>query len=262
MKQQRLVVVLAATSLIAAACGGDDDSAGESAAGIVVDGAGDAAIVVDESPGDVATGDGTDGGADDAGAGELVIAGSGGDAAASDGAASTGDMTEEEQALAFAQCMRDEGIEEWPDPTTSADGSIDLLGGAGPGGGGGGLGGGQDGGPTGELQAAFEVCGEIIEGASFLPGGGAGGGFDDPEFQDQFLEFAQCLRDNGLDVDDPDFGNFQPGQGGGGGGGLFGENFDPQDPDSQAAIEACQGLFGGGFGPGGGQGGNRGGEGN
>ncbi|MCH8991206.1 MAG: hypothetical protein IIA44_05580, partial [Acidobacteria bacterium] len=65
-------------------------------------------------------------------------------------------------------------------------------------------------------------------------------------------------------VDDPDFSNFGPGQGGGGGdgpggggGGLFGGQFDPDDPEVQAALEACQDIFGGGFGPrGGGGGGN------
>ena len=34
------------------------------------------------------------------------------------------------------------------------------------------------------------------------------------EFQDTFLEFASCMRDNGYDMPDPDFSNFgQPGQG-------------------------------------------------
>ncbi|MEO1059238.1 MAG: hypothetical protein AAFY28_20215, partial [Actinomycetota bacterium] len=77
-------------------------------------------------------------------------------------------------------------------------------------------------------------------------------------------EFAQCLRDNGLDVDDPDFENFGPGGGGGGGGGgLFGEGFNPQDPAVQPVIEECQSLFAGGdFAPGGGRGGPGGGAGN
>ena len=49
-------------------------------------------------------------------------------------------------------------------------------------------------------------------------------------------------------MDDPDLDEFT--QPGGGRGGLFGEGFDPQDPASQDAPDACQELFvGGGRGP-------------
>ncbi|MFK8022620.1 MAG: hypothetical protein AB8G26_01545 [Ilumatobacter sp.] len=144
-----------------------------------------------------------------------------------------GVMTEEEQALAFAQCMRDEGLD-WPDPTTAADGSIDITGGViGPGTSG------QVDLQSDDFANAAETCGPIVEGASFLPGGGGG---IDAETQDQLLQFAQCLRDEGVDVDDPDFGALSPG-----GGGIFGD-FDPQDPANSAAIQACQTLFAGGLG--------------
>ncbi len=213
--------VLAVAGLLLAACGGDDE--GNSATPeVVIDGVADAAEPADDPAG-----------TEDAGSG----------------------ASDEELALQFAQCMRDEGVD-WPDPVTNADGSIDLFGGRGPAGA---AGGGADGGDE-AAQAAFEICGPLIEGASFLPGGGE----IDTEIQDSFLEFTQCLRDNGLDVDDPDFDNFGPGGGGGGGGGaagLFGDGFDPQDPAAQAAIEACQGVFaGGGFGGPGGPGGQQGGD--
>jgi hypothetical protein len=65
------------------------------------------------------------------------------------------------------------------------------------------------------------------------------------DFQDALLEFTQCLRDQGLDVDDPQFGTGggpQFGGGGGAGGGLFG-GADPNDPGVRAAQEACAPLL-------------------
>lgn len=171
--------------------------------------------------------------------------------------------SDEDALLAFAQCMRDNGVEDFQDPVVGEGGGV-TFGFGGPGGGGGG-----DGGPFGgvdreTVQAAFEACGEDLEGFAIGPGGGD---FDPSEIQDQLFAFAQCLRDNGIDVDDPEFSNFGPqvdendGQGGDGGpqfNSPFGPNFDPSDPAVQAAIEACQGE-GGGFGiggrPGGGPGG-------
>jgi hypothetical protein len=55
--------------------------------------------------------------------------------------------------------------------------------------------------------------------------------------QDVLLEFAQCMREHGIDVPDPDF------SGGGPGGGLFGGEIDPDDPDFQAAQQACQPIL-------------------
>jgi hypothetical protein len=51
------------------------------------------------------------------------------------------------------------------------------------------------------------------------------------------LAFAQCLRDEGVDVSDPDLSN--------GAAGLLDWEFDPEDPANAAAIEACQTLFAG-----------------
>ena len=85
-----------------------------------------------------------------------------------------------------------------------------------------------------EVQAALPVCGPIIAGASFLPNSGEG---MTTETQDQFLAFAQCLRDEGVDVSDPDLSN--------GAAGLLDWEFDPEDPANAAAIEAWQSLFAG-----------------
>lgn len=163
------------------------------------------------------------------------------------------DQTDEEALLAFAACMRENGVENFQDPTVNADGSVDFQF----------RGGGQDGeNPFGDtdretVQAAFQACSDDLDGVALGPGGGD---FDISEFQDTFVEFAACMRENGVQMDDPDFsGGFGPGQGGGGaGGGIFGD-LDPDDPDVQAALEVCQGIFGndlpGGGGPGGGPGG-------
>ncbi len=231
----KTTALAAGAVLVLAACGGgDDDTATESAS--------DQLVITDSA------------GADDDG-GELVIADGGSAEASTDAAAAENDVvsdeptasseasasSEDEQALAFAACMRDEGID-WPDPTFNADGSIDLLGGLGPGGGGG-AGAGQLFSDQDSLEDAFEVCGPLVEGASFLPDQSE---FLNEETQDQLLEFAQCLRDEGLDVDDPDLSEFAASGGAGGPAGLFGDGFDPDDPAVQDAIGECQGIFVGG----------------
>jgi hypothetical protein len=149
------------------------------------------------------------------------------------GADSSGadDQTDEDLALAFAQCMRDEGVD-FEDPTVNGDGSIDLFAGNPP------EGSGEDRRFDDATRDAFAECGDIVQGASFLPGGG-----DQTELEDDLLEFAQCLRDQGLDVDDPDLGGGF-GARGEGGGGPFGSGFDPSDPASAEAIDTCQDSLG------------------
>ena len=56
----------------------------------------------------------------------------------------------------------------------------------------------------------------------------------DPE--DAFLLFAECLRDEGLDVSDPGFSS------GRGPGGIL-RGIDRQDPEVQAALETCRPLI-------------------
>ncbi len=217
-----LLCLLATTGLVASACSSSDDSTAAADDGGIVLTDDDSELVIESDPAAA-----TDDPPADAGNTELIVDES---AAAVE---STGDDTEEELALQFADCMRSEGLD-WPDPTTQADGSIDITGGV--------IGAGPDS-PvdvrSDESRAALDVCGPIVAGASFLPN--AGNGLD-TETQDQLLEFSQCLRDNGVDVDDPDFS--------GGGlptGGLFGD-FDPEDPANADAIEVCQTLFAGGVG--------------
>lgn len=62
------------------------------------------------------------------------------------------------------------------------------------------------------------------------------------DFQQAMLDYAQCLRDNGIDVADPQFdANGRPQFGDGAGGGPFGD-IDRSSPEFQAAEEACGDL--------------------
>lgn len=55
---------------------------------------------------------------------------------------------------------------------------------------------------------------------------------DRQEMQDSFQQFAQCMRENGVDVPDIDTSGDGPPAGGG--------QLDQDDPDVQAAMEKCQ----------------------
>ena len=152
--------------------------------------------------------------------------------AAGEEPAEAGDLTDEERLLAFAECMRENGVD-FPDPVVEADGTVTF--GFRPGGGGGGLQTGRD--PN--LPAARDACSGMLGGLAFGPGPG---GSDLIELQDRLLEFARCMRDNGVDMGDPDLSRFGPG-----GtdedqpGGPFGViEIDGDDPDLDAAFEVCQ----------------------
>jgi hypothetical protein len=124
--------------------------------------------------------------------------------------------------LAFAQCMRDEGFE-IEDPTVDADGNVHLPSPAG-------AGEGEGHASTEELQeAARGACGEYLEGVTQTAEHG-----DDTDQLDSMLAFAQCMRDQGVDFDDPD--PSAPGRAFGGG--LH--QLDRNDPAVQAALEVCQ----------------------
>lgn len=131
---------------------------------------------------------------------------------------------EEARLIEFSQCMRDSGVPDFPDAVVTEDGAVDF--------------GGfeqfdefdQD-----DMETAFDACLDKLEGLSFAPGGA---NFDLTGIQDTLLEFAMCMRDNGFDMPDPDFTNFDLGSGVG----PFGE-IDPTDPGFEEALEACQDIF-------------------
>lgn len=198
MKSRSLPILLLVFGLGAAACGSDGEATVEAAPLIVVEGT--------QAPDADASTDVPD----------------------ADPTSTEADQTDEELALEFTKCMRDEGVD-MADPTVNADGSIQLF---------------QPGAssnidpndPT--VADALDVCGDIIAGASFLPGAG----LDQSEIEDNLLGFAQCLRDLGIDVDDPDLSNGFAG----GPAAIFGDGFDPNDPATADAIQTCQATFGAG----------------
>ena len=93
----------------------------------------------------------------------------------------------EDALLEYAQCMRDHGVD-YPDPDVSGGGPINVQLGGDP----------ND--PA--MRDADEACHSIMDEAtsSFAP--------LDPEeaarMQEQMLDFAQCMRDHGIDFPDPE----------------------------------------------------------
>ena len=130
-----------------------------------------------------------------------------------DKAASAADP--QQAALVFAQCMRNNGVPDFPDP--DADGRFRGLG--------------HEQGDDPKFRAAQEACRELAPGGEHEKLG-------DPAFVEQMREFSQCMRDNGLpDYPDPDAD-----------GRLRGVGHEQQgDPKFQAAMATCrQKLPGGG----------------
>jgi hypothetical protein len=149
-------------------------------------------------------------GGDDTAKDEVASVSTGGATPATSGSAAASDP---EQGRKFAACMREKGVPEFPDP--GADGQLDM----------------------GQLrdadidrqkfQQAQEACRDLA------PNGGQRPQLDAAQ-QEQFRQFAQCMRDNGVDMPDPDpnGGGFGMGDGGG--------SFDQDDPTFSKAMEACQ----------------------
>ena len=145
--------------------------------------------------------------------------------------------------LEYAECMREQGID-FPDPQMTEDGGV-IVGGAASrsiedesGGGGPSL---SD---MEEMEDADAECRHIMEEVE-----GSMPELDpeqQAEMQDQALEFAQCMREHGIDMPDPEFdgdgGNFSISLGGPDDAGRI----DPSDDDFQEASEECGGE--GGFG--------------
>lgn len=108
----------------------------------------------------------------------------------------TTDMSQEEIATLFTSCLRDEGLNT-PDPVLNADGTVDwqalrmsvqqdpkfIQG-------------------SRDARDKIEACRPFLEGANLSQRRAAE---DEIELQDTLLEFAQCLREEGINVQDPDF---------------------------------------------------------
>ncbi|WP_350273903.1 hypothetical protein [Kribbella sp. HUAS MG21] len=105
--------------------------------------------------------------------------------------------------LKFAQCMRANGVDvPDPDPAKGLTGMGEID---------------RD---DPDFKPAMTKCKQYLS--------GLGGDPSSPEYQAQLLAFAQCMRDHGADVPDPDPN-----------GGFGGKGLDRSDPDVKAALEAC-----------------------
>jgi hypothetical protein len=77
------------------------------------------------------------------------------------------------------------------------------------------------------------------EAASGSDGGGGDGG-GNQSMEDAAVEYAECMRENGIDMPDPQVSDGRVRVGGPGGGGA---GFDPNSEEFQAAQEACQSIL-------------------
>jgi hypothetical protein len=127
--------------------------------------------------------------------------------------------------LNYAKCMREHGVD-MPDPQTNGDGGgVTIT---------------ISGGPKNEAQmnAAQEAC------KQYMPNGGAPPSMS-PEQIEQMRKFAQCMREHGVQMADPDPNNGgisignkpAPGPSESAGGMKAGP---PDDPNFKAAEEACK----------------------
>jgi hypothetical protein len=103
-------------------------------------------------------------------------------APAQTGTSSTG-ATNRQQAMKFAECMRDNGVKEFPDPDASGELTIDAI---------------ANGSSLDTNTAAFQ---QAISACKDLEPPGFTGHKRNAQEQANALAFAQCIRDNGV----PDF---------------------------------------------------------
>ncbi|NUQ89107.1 hypothetical protein [Glycomyces sp. MUSA5-2] len=173
MRRYLIALLLCLTALTAAACGDDADDGGVASAD------GDATESAD------------DGGGDE-------------------------DLSGFEEALAYSQCMRDNGVPEFPDPEQQGEGGVSL-----------GLPEGID--PESqEFKDAEAACEDM------QPGPDENATID-PEIYEKLVEYSECMRENGVE----NFPDPEPG------GGIMVSpdmGFDPQSQEFQDAEAACADL--------------------
>lgn len=135
--------------------------------------------------------------------------------------------------LRFAQCMRDHGIDMSDPETAPGGGFTQRIDGRGV--------------DPEKMQAAQEACDDILNNA----GGGPKRELD-PEQLDKMVEFAQCMREHGIDMPDPSTDGkggimFRSNNGSAGGdssGKSFSDGINPESEEFQAAQEACSPILG------------------
>jgi len=162
----------------------------------------------------------------------------------------------EEKVLAFAKCMREHGVPSFPDPKVDAQGRIDA---------GGFRDNAQSAGFDPQSQSfrdAMTACRSDLQGVNF-----GRGNVDPSKLRDAAVQYAQCMRTQGLaNVTDPTFpqggfGGGGGGQGNGGNGGNGGQGTSGGQGQGGTGGQGGQGGVTGGQGGQGGQGqGGRGGN--
>jgi hypothetical protein len=137
-----------------------------------------------------------------------------GEGSSTNGSTTTAERDPEQAALDYAKCMREQGVD-MPDP--GANGELQLQ--VGPG-------------NKDKVEKAQRKCEPLLENAR-------------PKLseeqqsvmQDALLAFARCMREHGIDMPDPQFGEggrvTQRGQRG----------VNPDDPKFQEAQEACEPIL-------------------
>jgi len=123
---------------------------------------------------------------------------------------------DEAKVMAFAECMRDQGIE-MKDPEVDSEGNVqqpEFVDGVTY--------------TRVELTAPYEACLQYIEDLTF-----AQERQDPSEKIDQFIELATCLRDKGYDYDDPTAETLDTWQQ------DFRQTFNWEDEEAVADYEEC-----------------------
>jgi hypothetical protein len=170
---------------------------------------------------------GGDDGSDDAVASLDEGAAGDGDEADDGGGGGRRGMSSEEQAefedamLEYAQCMRDHGVD-MPDPEFNGEGGVMIGGGPGTG-------------PapdSDEFEEADEACQPIIEDAR--PDAEPMDPEQQAELQDQLTAMAECMREHGHDMPDP-----QVSDGGRVEMRVGGPDSGPPDEDFEQDLEEC-----------------------
>ena len=156
----------------------------------------------------------------------LVACGSEAGGGAGAGATSSEDKAFE-GALKFARCMREQGLD-FPDPKRGNNGMVQVGGGPG-----------QQFDPSDpKTEAASKKCGVHLEQGGGPPLDQA----QQAKFQDAFVKYARCMREQGIDMPDPKSGE--------GGGGIVFKVGDPNAPDPESprfkqADKECHSLLAG-----------------
>ena len=134
-----------------------------------------------------------------------------------DSATSTeGSAADTNPLLAFAACMRENGLDDFEDPIVERDGTVEFPNKA-------------ESKSEDDFKVAFDVCGSLLESTVLGASKTDAGTF---EAVDSLVEFAQCMRAAGFDMPDPDAS------------GQFPE-FNKDNAEFDAAYEQCVDMVAG-----------------